>query len=62
MNQAHDEQHKHHPPRRPFHRDWRVWVGVVLILGALASYVLTNDEVLRPAAPVPQTAPVAAGK
>jgi hypothetical protein len=62
MNKAHDEQHKHPQTRRPFHRDWRVWVGVVLILVALASYVLTNQEVLWPAAPVPQPAPAAVGK
>jgi hypothetical protein len=64
MNQAHDAQHKHLDAqhkhlqeRRPFHKDWRVWTAVILILAAMASYVLTNDEVLRPAPAAPPAAP-----
>ena len=57
MNQSHDAQHRHLQERRPIHKDWRVWTAVILILAAMASYVLTNDEVLRPAQPAPQGAP-----
>jgi hypothetical protein len=37
----------HHPDdrRRP-HKDWRVWAGVILILAAIAIYVLTLDDSL----------------
>jgi hypothetical protein len=33
--------------RRPYwtraHRDWRVWVGVVLMLACMIIYLMTND-------------------
>jgi hypothetical protein len=51
MNEhRHDHSGHHHEdkPRRQYHKDWRVWVGLVVILAALATYVLTNGEVLRP--------------
>jgi hypothetical protein len=37
----------HHPDgrRRP-HQDWRIWVGVVAMLAAIAIYVLTLDDSL----------------
>jgi hypothetical protein len=62
MNQhqhPHDHSHAHHQekPGRQFHKDWRVWVGVIVMLVALASYILTFDERFRPApAPAPETA------
>jgi hypothetical protein len=34
-----------------------VWVAVVVILAAMATYVLTNGEVLRPAPPPQEAAP-----
>lgn len=47
----HSDQH-HHPhhaqgPWKP-HKDWRVWVGVVLMLAAMVAYVLTNNESVQP--------------
>jgi hypothetical protein len=60
MNQAHhdppghhaghhsDHHHEANSPRRQYHKDWRLWVAVVVILAAMATYVLTNGEVLRP--------------
>ena len=30
------------------HRDWRVWVGVVLMLAAMAIYLMSYDLALRP--------------
>ena len=35
------------PSSRPYwtraHRDWRVWVGVILMLIAMGIYLMTND-------------------
>jgi hypothetical protein len=30
------------------HRDWRVWVGVVLTLAAMAIYLMSYDLALQP--------------
>jgi hypothetical protein len=36
-----------HPDGRPYwqraHRDWRVWVGVIVMLAAMAIYLMTGD-------------------
>ena len=32
-----------------WHRDWRPWVAVILMLAAMVGYVLSDDESLRPA-------------
>jgi hypothetical protein len=41
-----------HHGRRPYwtraHRDWRVWVGVVLMLAAMIIYLMTDDLAWRP--------------
>ncbi len=55
MNQ-HEHQHKHHGheheqhhrPRKGLHKDWRTWLVVGLMLGAMVIYVLTMDESIRP--------------
>jgi hypothetical protein len=55
---GHHQEHQHEAPRgRQFHKDWRVWVAVVVILAAMATYVLTNGEVLRPAPPPQEAVP-----
>jgi hypothetical protein len=33
---------------RQLHKDWRVWLGVVLMLGAMAMYVLSLDDSVVP--------------
>ncbi len=47
-----NSHHQHGDPNsgsvhRPYwtraHRDWRVWVGVVLMLAAMMVYLMTND-------------------
>ena len=52
-----NKSHLHsHPPGsepgksndRKLHRDWRVWLGVILMLIAMAVYVLTMDEAIVP--------------
>jgi 4-amino-4-deoxy-L-arabinose transferase-like glycosyltransferase len=49
------EEHMHgeHPRRqdRKLHRDWRIWLGVVLMLAAMAIYLLTMDEAIVPGNP-----------
>jgi hypothetical protein len=40
------------PPGGPYwtraHRDWRVWVGVVLMLAAMIIYLMSGDLAWRP--------------
>lgn len=61
MSHKHDHaQHNHpHEPKGPWwkqpHRDWRVWVGIVLMIAAMAAYVLSIDESLRPGGVTQQT-------
>ena len=44
------DQHQHATAqRRGLHKDWRVWVGVVLMLAAMCAYVFTMDESIQPA-------------
>ncbi|MCX5829369.1 MAG: hypothetical protein NTV58_15420 [Deltaproteobacteria bacterium] len=33
---------------RKLHKDWRVWLGVILMLGAMAMYVLSLDDSVVP--------------
>lgn len=42
-----------HPRRqdRKLHRDWRVWLCVILMLAAMVIYVLTMGERVVPGAP-----------
>ena len=54
MPEVQQSHHEHGDPnggnvhqKRPYwtraHRDWRVWVGVVLMLAAMTVYLMTND-------------------
>ena len=47
--------------RRPFwkhaHRDWRVWVVGVLMIGLILVYVMTGDLAFRPGRPPGQPMP-----
>ena len=51
------ENASHHESRVPYwqraHRDWRLWVGVVLMFAAMVIYVMTMDLRVR-SQPVPQ--------
>jgi hypothetical protein len=41
--------HKGHLPYwKQAHRDWRVWVGVIVIMAAMVVYVMSQDLSLRP--------------
>lgn len=65
------KQEKHNkktPPHKVksssgIHKDWRAWVAIVLMLGAMATYVLTMDESIRPGMEGPgEEMPAAAGE
>ncbi|MCA9233965.1 MAG: hypothetical protein KDA44_00740 [Planctomycetales bacterium] len=59
MSSSHDHAgHHNRPSRKGVHKDWRVWVVVLLMLGAMAGYILSMDESLEPAEP---DAPAAEG-
>jgi hypothetical protein len=40
--------HEHRPYWRRAHHDWRFWVGLVLMLAAMAIYVMTDDLAFVP--------------
>ena len=51
-----DHVHPRHHFWRHAHRDWRVWIAVVLMLALILTYVLTDSLSLRPSKPaIPQT-------
>ena len=53
----HKSQHNHKIKKRPPHKDWRTWFVVVLMLAAMAGYVLTLDDSLRPGGNEEQAVP-----
>jgi hypothetical protein len=63
-------EHGHHPhhhghgerPRawwKQAHKDWRIWVAVVLMLISMVVYVLSMDESVRPGGNVEPRVPAA---
>ncbi len=44
------------PAKPTLHRDWRTWIGVVLMLLAALIYVLTLDDALEPGSTPPPPA------
>ncbi|HZL33749.1 MAG TPA: hypothetical protein VFC78_00480 [Tepidisphaeraceae bacterium] len=44
----HEHGHNRHPYWRRAHRDWKFWVAIVLMLLAMATFVLTNNLSRRP--------------
>jgi hypothetical protein len=54
------EHHEHgHNQKWHWHRDWRLWVGVIAMLMAMVAYVMSGDEALRPGQPAQQEMPAA---
>ncbi len=59
MNDNEQSHHSHQAPesdgirndRRPYwkraHRDWRIWVAVVIMIGGMFIYVMTDDFSMR---------------
>jgi hypothetical protein len=60
-----ENQHPHqygHKMKRGWHRDWRMWIVVGLMLAAMVAYVLSDDESLQPSGgPSQQPVPAAVG-
>jgi len=58
----HDESKREAREKRALHKDWRTWAVVLLMVGAMAMYVLTLDDSLVPVGggrkPAAQTVPV----
>jgi hypothetical protein len=51
LNQVPDSEgaeHNQRPYWKNLHRDWRVWVVVLVMLAAIMAYVLSGDEAWRP--------------
>jgi len=40
--------HDHNPYWKRAHRDWRFWVGVVLMLTAMTIFVMSENLAFRP--------------
>lgn len=59
-------KHEHHgketrqAPKAAWHKDWRTWTVVALMLAAMAVYVFSVDESVGPAATPNQTEEAAA--
>jgi hypothetical protein len=54
-----DHNHLHHdhvPYWKRAHTDWRFWVGVLLMFGAMMVYVLSDDLAWRPSSQQPPPA------
>jgi ABC-type Zn2+ transport system substrate-binding protein/surface adhesin len=56
---ARDHTHEHHHRWQP-HRDWRVWLAVLLMLAMILVYVMTMDLSMRPGQPQTQEVPALA--
>ncbi|HVU87920.1 MAG TPA: hypothetical protein VHD36_11410 [Pirellulales bacterium] len=44
----HGHSHEHGHRKRPIHHDWRLWVAVIAMLGAMLAYVMSDDERFAP--------------
>jgi hypothetical protein len=60
QNKHHQREHEAHqqsdpPPHSSYwkfvHRDWRFWLGLVLIFTAMFIYLMTEDLSVRPSPP-----------
>jgi hypothetical protein len=45
---THGHQHAHQPKSQGLHKDWRTWAVILLMLAAMAAYVLSVDEEIVP--------------
>jgi hypothetical protein len=60
---AHKGDHAHHPGPvwKRLHHHWWMWIAVLLMLAAMAVYVLSDNEMFRPGGKVQQPIPAADG-
>lgn len=62
----HEHGHQEHGHlehgRKPWrwHKDWRTWVGVILMLAAMVAYWLSVDERFQPGRPIQEGMPAVA--
>ena len=49
---GHDHEHNGKGGRSLL-KDWRTWLAVVLMLGAMVTYVVTQDDSIVPRGPAP---------
>ena len=54
-----DHAHPRHHFWKHAHRDWRVWIAVVLMLAMILVYVMTDNLSLRPGKRASQPTPAA---
>ena len=54
-----DHEHSRHHFLKHAHRDWRLWLAVILMLGLIIFYVMSDDLSLRPGKPPAQQVPAA---
>ena len=54
---GHDHGHANVPWLKRAHKDWRTWVVIALMLGAMAIYVFSDDESLQPGGKVQPSVP-----
>ncbi|MGC9261590.1 MAG: hypothetical protein ACP5I8_16120 [Phycisphaerae bacterium] len=65
--EEHKKEHQHHGPDvsipywKRAHRDWRFWIALLLMLAAMATYLITDDEAFRSAGPPQLTVPALGG-
>ena len=50
---SHEHSHRGHDEKKESsiwkpHKDWRVWVALLLMLAAILTYVLTLDDSIMP--------------
>jgi hypothetical protein len=51
------KSHPHVPYWKRAHRDWKLWVAVLIMLGAMAVYITTVDLSVRPNGQTQQRVP-----
>jgi hypothetical protein len=62
-SEPHDRPHTHyhkshpHPYWKRAHRDWKVWLAVVVMLGAMWIYLKSNDLSVKPNGQTQQPVP-----
>ena len=56
----HDHSHPQHKQGGGLHKDWRAWTVVILMLAAMAGYILSVDESIEPGEPDQAQVPAAA--
>jgi len=60
-SKRHGDHHGPNSDRWLPHKDWRIYVGVALMLVAMFVYLATMDESLPPGGPAQQPVPASSG-